>query len=187
MKTPPPFKKILLYAFSGTAALLSIPFIGMRFTNEVNWTVTDFVLMGMLLMGAGMAYAVLVRFASSWLYRLAVATAVGTALLLVWANLAVGLIGSGPHAGNLMYMGVIAVLLVGSYLSRITAKGMARTLLAAAVALVVLAAIALLTGMQHYPGSSVEEILAVNGFFALLFTGAAFLFQAAHVHDRQTA
>jgi hypothetical protein len=38
--------------------------------------------------------------------------AVGTALFLVWSNLAVGLIGSENNPANMMYLGVLAVFLL---------------------------------------------------------------------------
>jgi hypothetical protein len=39
--------------FAVTGALLSIPLIAMQFTDEVAWTLFDFVVMGMLLSGTG--------------------------------------------------------------------------------------------------------------------------------------
>lgn len=82
-----------------TAAILLIPFIAMQFTGEVNWTASDFVIMGVLLFGTGL----LLQFAANRLRsgksRLLVLGAIGFAFLLVWAELAVGLVGS-PFAGS---------------------------------------------------------------------------------------
>ncbi len=56
---------------------------------------------------------------------------------------------------------------------------MARALFATAFAQMLVAVIALIAGMHQYPGSSVSEILSVNGFFAALFVGSALLFREA--------
>ncbi len=160
-----------------TLTLLSVPLIAMQFTNEVDWSVFDFFIMGILIFGTGVSYVVLTHFTSSLIYRLAVAGAIGTTFLMIWANLAVGLIGGGPHAGNFLYLLVIAIVIVGTVLSRFTAKGMEKTMFGAALAVVMIALIALSTGMQYYPESSTAQILGVNAFFAGLYSVAGLLFR----------
>lgn len=89
------FLRVLL----GTAALLMVPFVAMQFTREVDWTAFDFVVAAVLLAGTGM----LVEVAAAWLRtRRARWTAVAVIALgfaLVWAELAVGIVGS-PLAGS---------------------------------------------------------------------------------------
>ena len=48
---------------------------------------------------------------------------------------------------------------------------------ATAFALVLVAVIGLVASVDKYPGSSVNEVVAVNGFFALLFTVSGVLFR----------
>ena len=72
-----------------TATLLLVPLVAMQFTDEVDWTVGDFVVGGALLFGAGLTYEFLARRASTPVYRAAVGATVGAALLLVWISLAV--------------------------------------------------------------------------------------------------
>lgn len=160
-----------------TALILMVPLIAMQFTSEVNWGVFDFIIMGALIFSGGVSFVLVARYAANFLHRLAVAAAIGSTLLLIWANLAVGLIGSGPNPGNLMYIGIVLVMIIGTILSRFTAKGMERTMFATSLALVLLTVIALLNGMHTYPGSSVLEIVGINGFFATLFAVAGLLFQ----------
>lgn len=160
-----------------TLLILTVPLSAMQFTREVNWSVSDFIIMGVLVFSTGSSFVLLIRNAPNWLYRVAVASAMGSTFLLIWANLAVGLIGGGPHAGNLMYIGVVAVVIIGTYLSRFTPAGMEKVMFITAVALVVVAVIALLSGMQYYPGSSVGEIIGVNAFFAFLFAVSGLLFR----------
>jgi hypothetical protein len=58
---------------------------------------------------------------------------------------------------------------------------------ATSLALVVLAAIALLTNMQHYPGSSVREIIGVNLFFATPYLVSGLLFRYAGMEEHSAA
>ncbi|MEX0966883.1 MAG: hypothetical protein WD077_06570 [Bacteroidia bacterium] len=161
-----------------TAALLTIPLIAMQFTNEVNWSFSDFIIAGILLFGTGMSYVLATRNAATIAYRAAFALGIGVTLFLVWANLAVGLIGAGPNPGNLLYIGVVLIAIIGSIISNFRAKGMEHTLYMMTFAIILISVIALVTNMHHYPGSSVNEIIGVNGFFAVLFviSGVAFRF-----------
>lgn len=160
-----------------TLLILLIPFVAMQFTDEVNWGVGDFIIMGTLLFITGLTYALVTRYAPNMIYRAGVLGAVGTTFLMVWANLAVGLIGAGPNLGNLMYIGVVAVVLIGTFLSRFTPKGMELTMFASALALVLLTVIALFANMNEYLASSVTEIIGVNAFFAALYTVSGLLFR----------
>lgn len=83
----------------GAAALLALPAIAMLFTAEVNWGPEDFIVGGALLPGTAF---VLDRMLGSGMSRRTMALAAGAtvlALLLIWAELAVGLFGS-PLAGS---------------------------------------------------------------------------------------
>ncbi len=160
-----------------TLLILSIPLIAMQFTPEVDWSVGDFIVMGILIFSMALAYVLLARYAPNFIYRAAIGSAIGTTFLIVWTNLAVGLIGAGPHAGNLMYIGVVAVVIIGTYFSRFTAKGMELAMFGAALALALVAVIALLFNMQSYQGSSVAKIISVNAFFAFLYCISGLLFR----------
>ena len=54
--------------------------------------------------------------------------------MLVWINLAVGIIGSEDNPANLMYGGVLAVGVAGAVAARFRPGGMARALAATALA-----------------------------------------------------
>ena len=81
------------------AFLLLIPLIAMQFTNEVAWTLSDFVIMGVLLLGTGLMCELIIRKVKKTEYRIAICGAVLVALFLVWAELAVGIFGT-PFAGS---------------------------------------------------------------------------------------
>lgn len=162
-----------------TAFILLLPLLAMQITDEVVWNLADFVVAGALLFGTGLAYELVARKAGNIAYRVAVGVALAAALLLVWMNLAVGLIGSEDELANLMYIGVLAVGIIGAIIARFQPHGMARALFATALAQALIAVIALIAGMHQYPGSSVSEILNVNGFFVALWVGSAWLFRRA--------
>ena len=110
--------------------------------------------------------------------RLAVAVALAASFLLAWASAGVGLVGADGDPANLMYLGVFAAGGVGAALARLRPGGMARALVAMAVALAIVAAIALFGGLGR-PWSGPLEIMFSNGFFAALFVGSAWLFRRA--------
>jgi cell division protein FtsL len=169
--------KSILSVTLSTALVLSVPLVAQQFTDEVNWSVADFLVMGVLIFSAGLSYVLITRYVTNIVHKAAIVMALGSTFLMIWANLAVGLIGSGPNPGNLMYLGVIAVGFIGTFFSRFTPAGMERTLYAMALAVVLLAIIALATNMQQYAGSSVVEIIGVNGFFTVLFGISGLLFR----------
>jgi hypothetical protein len=151
----------------------------MQISDEINWSVADFIIMGGLIFSIGFTYILSTRYVTNITYKIAIGFALGSMFLLIWANLAVGLIGGGPNPGNLMYMGVVVVGIIGVILSRLTPTGMERTLYATAIAVVLVGIIALVANMDEYPGSSVSDIIGVNGFFAILFAISGLLFRYA--------
>ena len=112
-------------------------------------------------------------------YKAAVGLAIATPLLLVWVIGAVGVLGVDGDPADLMYIGVLAVGIIGAIIARFQPRGMARALFATALAQALVAVIALILGMHQAPYSSVGEILGLNGFFVALFLGSAWLFRNA--------
>ena len=73
------------------ALLLLIPFIAMQFTDEVNWTLMDFVAASILLLGTGLLCELVIRKVNKAWFRIAICVTLVAMLLLIWAQLAVGL------------------------------------------------------------------------------------------------
>ena len=133
-------------AWGGAACLLLAPAIAMRLQVEgVDWSVGDFVVMGVILAAACGAFELVLRMSGDWLYRAGGAIAILAGLALVWVNLAVGLVGEGPNAYNLGFMAVLGVGVVGALLARFRAAGLSRALLAMAIVHAMVAATALAT------------------------------------------
>lgn len=177
MKKQKNLSKSILWVALVTALVFSMPLVAMQFTTQVNWSVTDFIIMGILIFGTAFSYVLLTRLSPTIIHRVAFALAIGSTFLLIWANLSVGLIGSGPNAANLMYIGIVAIVITGTFLSSFTAKGMERVMFTVAIALLLFAVIQLLAKMYQYTGSSVIEIIGVNAFFATVFAVSGLLFR----------
>jgi hypothetical protein len=160
------------------AFILLLPLLAMRFTNEVAWDLTDFVVAGTLLVGTALAYQLAARKGDNIEYRVAVGVSLAAALLLVSVNLAVGIIGAEDNPANLMYIGVLAVAVIGTVIARLQPNGMARILFATALAQALSPVIALIIGtFPVAPG--VSSVWAANTFSVALWGGSALLFQRA--------
>lgn len=174
--------KVWYVAFA-TAAILVAPLVAMQFTDEVNWGLMDFVIMGVLLFGTGIAYVLVSRISERIAYRVAVAITVVACFLLIWINLAVGIIGSEDNPANLIYLIVLAIVSIGSITSRFRPLGMARTLFTTAIFQMLIPFIMLVfwsSSLEESPG--VIGIFVLNALFALLFVVSALLFKSSAKH-----
>ncbi|MBC5772884.1 hypothetical protein H8S95_02325 [Pontibacter sp. KCTC 32443] len=79
--------------------ILLIPLVAMQFTDEVDWKLFDFVIMGILLFGTGLTCEFVMRKVKSTESRVALIAVVLVVLFLIWAELAVGIFGT-PFAGS---------------------------------------------------------------------------------------
>lgn len=189
MNTDSKFYQSIAYLALATGVLLLIPLIAMQFSNEVVWTLSDFIFAGTLIFGTGFIYILVTRIlaprmGNNIVYRVAVGFALFTGLFLIWVNGAVGIIGSEDNTINALYFCVIFIGIIGAFIARFKPKGMSLTMYGMAITQAIIAVIALFNGMAEVPGSSVYEILAVNGFFITLFVVAAMLFRnAAQDHE----
>jgi hypothetical protein len=152
------------------ASLLLLPAVAMRFTDEVNWTAFDFLFAAAMIGGVGLVFELAVRLTRNSAYRGGVGAALAAAFLIVWANGAVGMIGSEHNPYNLLFIGVIAVALLGAIVALFRPAGMAFAMLAAAVGQVCVA----LGGVSADPRGAVFSI----GFAGLWLLAAA-LFRKA--------
>ena len=74
------------------AALLVLPAVAMRFTGEVVWTLSDFVFAGVMLGALGVGFEVIARLSATRLVRGTMAVGLVVLFLLVWVELAVGIL-----------------------------------------------------------------------------------------------
>jgi hypothetical protein len=164
-------------------SILSVPLVGMQFSDEVDWSLFDFVAAGVLIFGAGLTFELIARKTGNVAYRVATGLACATALLLIWINLAVGLIGSEDAPANVLYLGVLMVGGVGAATARLRPQGMSRALFATAVAQAVVPMLAiviwkpLVADQENFAG--LIGVLFLNAIFVLLFVASAVLFRRA--------
>jgi hypothetical protein len=85
-------KRLILIVLISVVLLL-IPLIAMKFTDEVNWTLPDFIIAGVLLIGTGLIFELVIRKTKQIKYRIAINVALLIFFLLIWAELAVGIFG----------------------------------------------------------------------------------------------
>jgi hypothetical protein len=179
-------KNIVALAIT-TGILLLVPFVAMQFTDEVSWTASDFVIAAVILFGTGVAFLALKGRSRSIYYRLAAGLAVIASFLLLWSNLAVGFIGSGPNPANLMYGGMLAIGIFGSIWARFRPAGMAHTMFALAMAQVLVPLIALSLSDISVSPEEGRAVAGITGIFVVLWIGAGLLFRRAELTTSEGA
>jgi hypothetical protein len=91
--------KRLIAILAGATALLLVPLLAMQFTTEVNWSAFDFAVAAVLLFGTGLLIELVLRKAARPAIKKGLVFLIAVLLLLIWAELAVGVFGS-PLAGS---------------------------------------------------------------------------------------
>jgi hypothetical protein len=165
--------------WSTAGALLLAPLIAMQFTDEVVWTPLDFVFMGTLFAGVLGSYELLAAKTGNLAYRAGVGIALLAAFLLVWLSGAVSIIGNDGNDADVMYLGVLAIGVVGSIVARFEPSGMARALFAMAGAQALVAGIAIVGDMGAEAPGWPWDLVILTGFFCGLFALAGGLLRVA--------
>ena len=79
--------------------ILLIPLIAMQLTNEVNWSLFDFIIMGAMLTITGLLGEIIFKKVKKYKHRVTLYVVVAIIFLLIWAELAVGIFGT-PFSGS---------------------------------------------------------------------------------------
>ena len=166
-----------------TAALLAVPALAMAFnigvpdpgsgTEGVNWGPMDFALAGVLILGAGLLFEYASSRGANVAHRAAVGIAVGAGLLLIWVNIAVGMIGDEGNPANLMYVLVLAVALIGAAIGRFEPREASIAMFATAATHAGVVIVALVAGLG--------PTLLADAFFIAAWVASALLFRQASV------
>lgn len=161
------------------ALLLAAPMVAMRFTDEVRWSPADFAVFAAMLGAAGLAGEGLARAGSGLAWRLGAAVAIGTAFLLIWVSLAVGIIGSEGEPANLLYAALLVVAGGIAAAGRFRPVAMARAGLAAAGIQAATGGLALIAGWGAGAAAWPRDVIGATAVFTLLWLVAAALFRRA--------
>lgn len=116
---------------------------------------------------------------SNTAYRAAAGVALAAAFLLMWFNVAVGVIGPEDDDANVLGFAVLAVGVVGVMVARFQPNGMARALFVTALAHALVAVIALMAGFGSTMPDWQRKIVVLSGFFIALWLLSAWLFRKA--------
>jgi hypothetical protein len=158
----------------------------MLVSDQVKWAPFDFLVAGALIAGTGTAFELAARKVRGFAYRAGAGLALFAALSLVWVNLAVGFIGDEGNPANLMYVGVLAVGVVGAIVARGRPRGMASALFATAAAQALVGVIAYafrLGGTEDAP----LLILGLHGVWVAMFAASGLLFRRADTNQARAA
>jgi glucan phosphoethanolaminetransferase (alkaline phosphatase superfamily) len=82
--------RVFLWLALATGLILLIPLVSMQFTNEVNWTLSDFIIASILLYGTSSLFVCVARIVDKK-YRIAIGIIFLVGLIYLWAELAVGI------------------------------------------------------------------------------------------------
>ena len=85
------WKALRVLGWSAVALFMLAPAIAMQFTDEVNWTTSDFVFAGIMLIGGGAVIEVVAAFVKNPVVRIGFALLVVALVALVWIEGAVGI------------------------------------------------------------------------------------------------
>jgi hypothetical protein len=79
--------------------IIGLLFVSTFFTTEMKWDLTDFVMAGILFFGAGLAGIFIWEWVKISRWRIFMLVLLAFLFIFIWAELAVGLVGS-PFAGD---------------------------------------------------------------------------------------
>ena len=99
MKTSKAFRRSAVRVGLGVALILSLPLVAMQFSNDVVWSLADFVLAGMLLAVVGVALELAVKKAGN------LPAAIGIAAV----GVAAAILGNADDAPGLVLLGILLI------------------------------------------------------------------------------
>jgi hypothetical protein len=112
-------------------------------------------------------------------YKLAVGLALITAFLLIWMNLAVGIIGSEDNGANLMFVGIFFIGLIAALNVRFQSLGMSYVMLVMVLLHIIVAVIELIFQFGILGPIWPFDVIGASCLFSILWFASALLFRKA--------
>src|SRR6476469_5324261 len=119
--------------WGGAVVLLTLPFIAMQLQAPgVDWTLGDFIFAGVLFAIIGGLAELGVRLTPNRTYRAGFFLGLLGLFVVIWVNLAVGIVGSEQNPANNLFFGALLVGILGSAIAKLRAKGLSIAMFATA-------------------------------------------------------
>jgi hypothetical protein len=160
-----------MIGWGGAALLLLLPAVA-----GAPWTGSDYIFAGMMLGGLGLGIELAARKGNA-AYLGAAGLALVTAFLLIWINAAVGIIGSEAEDANMLFLGVVALALLGAVAAMFRARGMAMAMGAAGLAQLAVPVAAAMLWRGAPVGA--PEVIGITAVLAAMWFASAALFRKA--------
>ena len=167
-----------MLGWGAAVALLLAPLIAMRFTSEVNWTASDFIFAGILFAVIGGAFELAIWASRNRAYRAGAALALLGTFLTIWANLAVGIVGSEDNPPNTLFFIALLLGIIMACVGRFRAKGMSLATLITAASLGIAFVFAVMQPTDEPFVPHIREAFG-TGIFAAVFLASSALFRKA--------
>jgi hypothetical protein len=164
----------------GTVAfLLMLPLAAMQFTDEVDWSIGDFIFAALMLGSVGLALELTVRTSRNLAFRAGVAIMLAVPFLSLWFTGAVGIIGSEDNPANLVFLVTPLFALGAAAVARFRPAGLARAMAATAIAQLVAGGIGVAAAMNAPTPVFAPEALVIIAMFTVMWLVASWLFASA--------
>jgi len=167
-------------AFGG-AALISIPLIAMQFSAEVNWDILDFAIAWSLIFAVGFTFQIVSNKVKNSAYKIATGLAAFASLAILWVNGAVGIIGNESNPLNLMFAGVLLMVILGSFIAKLEAQAMSRVMISTAVTQVSISFAAFSIYIVDNPGAPFSGVLNITLLFTVIWLLSALFYRRAGI------
>ena len=154
-----------ILGWGGAIALILTPLVAMQFTTEVDWDETDFIFATVIFGIVGGLIELAVRLSSNWYFRFGSMFAVLAGFMVVWSNLAVGMIGNEDNPVNLWFGAVLIIAITGSIVSRARPRIMPAAMFAAGTLQVAIGTFAGVLG-THMRGGIFTIVLSAAWFIS---------------------
>jgi hypothetical protein len=155
-----------------------LPIAIQLFTGNFGWSPGDFVFVAIILLTSCLLFDLAARKAPNLAYLAGAGTALAAGFGLFVVNGAVGLVGSEDEAHNLLFGFVILVAVIGTLAARGRPAGMARAMLAAALAHIIVSAALLIDAAGVSDGDFRMEVVGLSAF-AVMWLASAWLFRSS--------
>ena len=166
-----------IIGWGAAVAILVAPFVAMQLNAEgVNWTAGDFLAMGVMLGTVGGFLELAVRMSRNRYYRAGAGLALLGAFLLVWSNLAVGIVGSENNPNNQLFFVALLMGIAGVIGAKARADGMVRAMLITAASIAVAFVSAELGARDEPVVRPIVEAVGTS-VFVVIFLASAWMFR----------